>query len=145
MAKRKRSTSAEDPFTPIPTTANIPRDPETLRKVGEGMLDAFAEYERGVAARKAKEAIEKAGKRAQHRVTKRDVDAVKERLGEITLTMLAIQQATLTAIDNQDTAESILTLIRESARSSARAIDACAQRLGMDAAMLWSGDEFERQ
>ena len=42
---------------------------------------------------------------------------------------MAIYEATVIAMDSKQDAETIMTLIRESARSSARAIDAAMQRL----------------
>jgi hypothetical protein len=128
MAKRKRSTPPAEQFSPIPT-ANIPRDPETLAKLGRGVLDIFAESETKMAEEAAKRAIAAAGKRPKRRTTQHDIQVVNSRLGHVALNLMAIYEATVIAMDNKQDADTILTLIRESARSSARAIDAAVQRL----------------
>jgi hypothetical protein len=141
MAKRKQAASQE-PFAPIPT-ANIPRDPATLQKIGEGVLDAFAEHEQATAAQEAKRAIAQAGKRPKH--PRRDIAAVNSRLHDVALNLIAIHDLCNSAMDlcGAGEAESILLLIRESARSSARAVDACTQRLGETVAMGCFADDLE--
>ena len=140
MAKRKRSTSAEDPPAPIPT-ADIPRDPETLRKIGDVTLHALGEYERDVAAQAAKRVIAEAAKRPKRRTTRRDIEAINGRLRDVAHTLAAIHSMSLLAIDYElRERQDLLLLIRESARSSARAVDVCMQRLGDDPVGYFADD-----
>jgi hypothetical protein len=129
MATRKRSTPPESDLAPIPT-ANIPRDAKTLAKIGEGTLDALAEYEQAHAAQEASQVIAKASKRPKH--TRRDIKAVNSRLHDVALNLTAIHDLCGSAMElcGAGEAESILLLMREAARSSARAVDICNRRLG---------------
>ena len=57
------------------------------------------------------------------------ITAVGNRLYDIAMNLTAIHKLALVAVDDEDS-ESMLLLIGETARSSARAVDACLQRLG---------------
>jgi hypothetical protein len=142
MARRKKHSGADqEPFAPIPT-ANIPRDPATLAKLGEGLIDAFAAHERETAEREAKAAIAEAGRRPKRR-TPRDIGAVNRRLRDVAHTLAAIHRMSILAIDYElQDRQDLLLLIRESARSSARAVDVCMQRLGEDLPIGCFADEL---
>lgn len=143
MAARKRSTPTEAEFAPIPT-ASIPRDRATLARIGAGTLEvlADAEHKKAQAALETKRAIEAASKRQER--ARRGIGPVKSRLCNVTLNLIAIHDLCNSAMElcGAGEAESILLLIRESARSSARALDACSQRLG-DTAMGCFADDLE--
>jgi hypothetical protein len=140
MAKRKELAAADE-LVPVPT-AHISRDPAMLQKLGEGILDAFGRS-KAAAAHEAKRAIAQA--RKQPKNARRDIAAVNSRLHVIALNLIAIHDLCNTAIDlcGAGDAESVLLLIRESARSSARAVDACTQRLGDGVRMGCFADDLE--
>lgn len=101
----------------------------SLAKIGERLLDAYADPDRDEAKQKAKKAIEQAGKRTKHRVSGADVAAVEERLHDAGLAMLAIRELVIDGEDRPDATWLYGVAIRELARSTAMGIDACVKRL----------------
>lgn len=146
MAKRKPSTPHDRaPLEPFPID-NIPRDPETLAKFAEDVLEAMAESNQRIADREAERVVAKAAERKERgRPTpRRDIAAVNRRLRDVTNNLMAIHRISMDAVD-ADLAErqDLLLLIRETARSSARAVDVCAQRLGETFPVGCFADELE--
>ena len=146
MAKRKPSTPhISDSLEPFPID-NIPRDPETLAKFAQGTLEAMAEFNKRVADREAERVVAKAAERKERArpTPRRDIAAVNSRLRDVTHNLMAIHRISLDAIDG-DLAErqDLLLLIRETARSSARAVDVCMQRLGAGFPVGCFADEME--
>ncbi len=123
------TTSAPDPDTTSVSdpTASLPRDPDALAQIGRWALSELAKHEESDAASRPKPAPAK--REPKRRVTERDIAAVTDRLYDVAMTLTAIHGLAPDIMEGGEPAEWIGQLIRESARSSARAVDACMNRL----------------
>jgi hypothetical protein len=140
MAKSKRSTPSEPEHVSF---ASVPRDPQTLAAFGAMALGELEKVEEARAESGAKKAIERVARRTKPPLSSKERDAIDCRLTDVAHNLCAIHRLTVTAIDSTANAEAVLLLIRETARSSARAVDACLDKLGRGPSIGCFADELD--